>query len=214
MQTRTSEKHDPVSRSRWALAFEGIPSSARLVLVALADFADQKSLVSWPSVETLASKTQVSVRGVQYALRQLESAKAISTARSLGRTSSRYRLLIQLNPAISAGFNPAIPAPNPAESAPFNPAEIAPQPSYSSEQANKNQPQQHLRGRDAKQPAAAAANHSVTVNGTDPEKRLTCPQCANTWPERFGTVCYPCQFNLATLNSDANCITPPSKPAQ
>ena len=217
MQAETSEKQyravDPVSRFRWALQFPDISHAAGKVLAALADHADQRRLTCWPSVATLARETQVSERGVQCALRSLEAAGAITTEPSRGRTSNIYRLMISVNPAGTAGLNPAesVPTPqnlylNPAESAPLNPAESAPQQSHSLEQSKKEQSkqQQHLHVREVPaasiepdgQHPAAAANHSVTVNGTDPEKRRTCPQCANTWPERFGTVCFKCQCDL------------------
>ena len=85
---------DPVSRFRWALSFPGIAPAAGKVLAALADHADQRKLTCFPSVETLARETQVSERGVRYALRKLEAAGAILTERSSGRSSSLYRLMI------------------------------------------------------------------------------------------------------------------------
>ena len=81
----------------------------------LADHADQRKLTCFPSVETLARETQVSVRGVQYALRKLEAAGAILTERSRGRSSSLYRLMIP--PTL-----PRIAPLNPARIAPLNPA--------------------------------------------------------------------------------------------
>ena len=65
----------------------------------------------------------MSERGVRYAgCGKLETAGAILTERSSGRSSSLYRLMIDPNPARIAPFNPA-------ESLPPNPARIAaPQP--------------------------------------------------------------------------------------
>ena len=96
MQTGTSKKQyravDPVSRFRWAISFPGVSPVAGKVLAALADHADQSKLTCWPALETLARETQVSVRGVRYALRSLEAAGAILTKQSRGRTSSVYRV--------------------------------------------------------------------------------------------------------------------------
>ena len=125
METENSKKYravDPVSRFRWALSFPGVSPAAGKVLAALAYHADQQKLTCWPAIATLARETQVSERGVQCAIRQLEAAGAILTERSRGRTSNIYRLMIP---------------PNPAESAPPNPAESAPQQSYLSEQSKE-----------------------------------------------------------------------------
>ena len=127
MGTQTSKKQqesvDPVARLMWALSFPGVSHAAGKVLAALASHADQRKLTCWPAVETLARETQVSRRGVQYALRKLETAGAIRTERSSGRSSSLYRLMIAPNPARIAPFNPA-------RIALVNPARIAPQQSY------------------------------------------------------------------------------------
>ena len=88
---------DPVSRFRWALSFQGISHGAGKVLVALADHADQRKLTCFPAISTLMRETQVSERGVRYALRKLEAAGAILTERSRGRSSSLYRLMIPSN---------------------------------------------------------------------------------------------------------------------
>ena len=125
METQTSKQQqesvDPVSRFMWALSFPGVSHAAGKVLAALAYHADQQKLTCWPSVETLARETQVSERGVRYALRSLEAAGAILTELSSGRSSSLYRLLIAPNRA-------RIAPPNRARIALVNPARIAPQP--------------------------------------------------------------------------------------
>ena len=246
MESETSKKQyravDPVSRFRWALSFPGVFPAAGKVLAALADHADQSKLTCWPSVETLARETRVSVRGVQYALRSLEAAGAILTERSRGRTSSVYRLMIPPNPAIpaplnparsapnpamAAGFNPAMAAPNPAMAAGFNPARSAPQQSYSLEQSKEQQQQQRARTREAhaNQPAAAAAAASTNPKIHPADKRHVCPQCANTWPKQFGAICFKCQCDvelahrreewLAEIAEADNSLveaTPPPKP--
>ena len=212
---------DPVSRFRWALSFPGIAPAAGKVLAALADHADQRKLTCFPSVETLARETQVSERGVRYALRKLEAAGAILTERSRGRSSSLYRLMIpptlqglprstlqglHPNPARIAPPNPArIAPPNPARIAPLNPARIAPQQSHSSEQSNKELlKQQQERAREASDeapttPAAAAA--AAPIDSSSPTAksqtaRHTCPKCERTWPKQYGAICHKCQHDV------------------
>lgn len=83
----------------WAFHTEVAPPVHKLVLVALANFADDEDL-AWPHVETLAGMASVSTRTVQRALKALEEAGLIE--RSMGlvagargglrRTNSVYRL--------------------------------------------------------------------------------------------------------------------------
>ena len=180
MGTQTSKKQqesvDPVARLMWALSFPGVSHAAGKVLAALASHADQRKLTCWPAVETLARETQVSRRGVQYALRKLETAGAIRTERSSGRSSSLYRLMIAPNPARIAPPNRAILAlVNPARIAPLPRKDCAPQPrkdcaptELSLEQSKREQSkQQQERAREASGEAsdeapttpAAAASH-------------------------------------------------------
>ena len=197
---------DPVSRFRWALSFPGIAPAAGKVLAALADHADQRKLTCFPSVETLARETQVSVRGVQYALRKLEAAGAILTERSRGRSSSLYRLMI---PPTLHGLHPnpaRIAPPNPARIAPPNPARIAPLTELSSEQSKKELlKQQQERAREASgeasdeaptTPAAAAAIDSSSSTSKSKTGRHTCPKCERTWPKHYGPVCHKCQHDV------------------
>ena len=55
----------------------------RLVLLALADFANDAG-EAWPSVETLAKKSNLSERKTRYALRRLEQTGEIKTLRNKG----------------------------------------------------------------------------------------------------------------------------------
>ena len=117
---------DPVSRFRWALSFPGIAPAAGKVLAALADHADQRKLTCFPSVETLARETQVSERGVRYALRKLEAAGAILTERSTGRSSSLYRLMITpTRQGLPRSTLQGLP-PNPAKDCPPQPGTVCP----------------------------------------------------------------------------------------
>ena len=69
-----------------------VPTNAaqRLVLLALADFANENG-VCWPSIRVLADRTRMSERGVQKAVRSLEAGNllAIRTG-GFGREGGRY----------------------------------------------------------------------------------------------------------------------------
>lgn len=68
--------------------------SQLLVLLALADNADQDRRYAWPSVETLARKTNLSTRTVQRTLRELEGAKLVRTIRPGGRSGGEYKATV------------------------------------------------------------------------------------------------------------------------
>ena len=198
---------DPVQRFRWALSFPGIAPAAGKVLAALADHADQRKLTCFPSVETLARETQVSERGVRYALRKLETAGAILTERSTGRSSSLYRLMITpTRHGLPRSTLQGLP-PNPARIAPLNPARFAPLTELSSEQSKKELlKQQQERAREASgeasdeapttPAAAAAAIDSSSSTSKSKTGRHTCPKCEHTWPHKYGPVCHKCQHDV------------------
>ena len=83
----------------WAFHTEVAPPVHKLVLVALANFADDEDL-AWPHVETLAGMASVSTRTVQRALKALEEAGLVERSMGLAagargglrRTNSVYRL--------------------------------------------------------------------------------------------------------------------------
>jgi len=74
---------------------QGLPPTPKLVLMALADAADDHG-VCWPSVTTLARKCSVSPRTVQRMLKLLVDQQLLvaeSRHRQSGaRSSNRYRL--------------------------------------------------------------------------------------------------------------------------
>lgn len=61
----------------WALKTPAKDPLARIVLIALANYADSYGRNSWPSQETLLGYVQCSRRGLQVKLRELESAGLI-----------------------------------------------------------------------------------------------------------------------------------------
>ena len=145
----------------------------------------------------------MSVRGVQYALRKLETAGAIRTERSRGRSSSLYRLM--MTPTLHGLHRSTLHGlhPNPARIAPPNPARIAPLTELSLEQSNiTGKQQQSVRARETSDEApttpAAAADpiDSSSSNSKSKTGRHTCPKCERTWPKQFGAVCFNCSCDV------------------
>ena len=78
----------------WAWTTKGDTPAAKLVLLALADFADEVGHC-WPGLGAIVSMTGLSERAVRMALRSLEESGAIETRRATGRMqTSRYVLCI------------------------------------------------------------------------------------------------------------------------
>lgn len=77
----------------WVLRNSRATLGSRLVLLCLADYADDQGGNCWPSVGTIANETLLSVRQVQYALRHLEQLGEIGIdEKGGGRKSTRYRI--------------------------------------------------------------------------------------------------------------------------
>jgi DNA-binding MarR family transcriptional regulator len=105
-------------------------SAQRLVLLALADHANDEA-VCWPSIKKLSDHTCLSIRGVQYAIRNLEAAGLLKikaggiNSQSGQRYANTYTLTLkgaQLAPT------PAYCAPTPAQSAPLQEVHPSPAP--------------------------------------------------------------------------------------
>jgi hypothetical protein len=83
--------------------------SELLVLLAIADFAHDDGSNAFPSVPTLAAKSRLSVRAVQFVLRKLEAIGELEIIEKGGRNGSNlYRVLIgedgaKISPAGEAG---------------------------------------------------------------------------------------------------------------
>lgn len=84
-----------IRASAWAWTVETEPT-AKFVLVALADFADETGLC-WPSVSTLVQRTRLAERTIQNAMRGLETNGLVVTERRDGKPT-RYRLQIGAQP--------------------------------------------------------------------------------------------------------------------
>ncbi len=79
----------------WVLRNSRATLGSRLVILALADYADENGGSCWPSVKTISNDTLLSVRQVQYALRHLEQLGEIAVEeQGGGRRSTRYRILM------------------------------------------------------------------------------------------------------------------------
>lgn len=86
-----------IRASAWAWTTQAAPT-AKLVLLALADFADESGYC-WPRVSVLVGMTGLSERAVRTAITALTAAGLLITDRAVGRgNSSRYILSINLDP--------------------------------------------------------------------------------------------------------------------
>lgn len=101
-----------------------LPDSEKLVLLALADCADDEG-VCWPSIATLARKCTKSERTVQCCIRSLEQRGHLGRKEIAGK-GCRYLV----HPIVMFG-TPAVPAPRrdctPAEDSPVQPLHQPPQ---------------------------------------------------------------------------------------
>jgi hypothetical protein len=97
------------SAMRWAApitsGIDGAPlsTSAKTVLLILAEMAGARSNACWPSVATLAARSCIAERTARTALRELEQRGLIRAEIAAGRRTSRYTLDVS-NPASRAGF--------------------------------------------------------------------------------------------------------------
>lgn len=86
-----------IAAMTWAWGLEELPPSETLVLLALADQANDQGLC-WPSQETIASKARCSLRSVKRAVNSLRNAGLLEVEHrgregfSKGRKSNIYRL--------------------------------------------------------------------------------------------------------------------------
>ena len=79
-----------------AFSVRGLSSSEKLVLLALANYANE-TMVCWPSQETLANDTELSSRTIWNALQSLEGRKVISRAKRKRADGTRASDVITLH---------------------------------------------------------------------------------------------------------------------
>lgn len=103
----------------------GLSAPERVVLLALADFSDDKGKC-WPSMGSIATMCEMTERGVRKVIRRLEDAGFVTVEHSKGRRSNVYRIASTRNdvpgtrgrvrpedPEHGAGFNPEPACTNP-----------------------------------------------------------------------------------------------------
>jgi len=79
----------------WVWEHSPVGGSERLVLLAIADCADDEGRNAWPSVATLARKCRVDARTVQRIIRRLAAGGHLAmTGCAGGRGSNRYAVLM------------------------------------------------------------------------------------------------------------------------
>lgn len=129
----------------WAWGVKTGSPSAKLVLIALADQARPDGL-AWPSVATIARRTDLSERAVQKHVAGLERLGLMTIERRSGR-SSRYRLAIGKGGAPSAPLPPndvqrwgARGAPKPSLNPQEEPTPFPPQSGGSAKGAGSSKP--------------------------------------------------------------------------
>ena len=84
-----------VQATAWVLRNSRATLGTRLVILALADYADERGGSCWPSVKTICQETLLSERQVQYALRALEQmGEIVVEQKGGGRRSTKYRLIM------------------------------------------------------------------------------------------------------------------------
>ncbi len=80
----------------WVINHSQSEQGARLVLLVIAWHADQDGKDAWPSVATLARKSRLSVRDVQYCLRKLEQSGELETQPNCGPHGTNLYSLPQM----------------------------------------------------------------------------------------------------------------------
>ena len=80
--------------------------SELLLLLAIADFAKDDGSGAWPSVETLAHKTRLSDRNVQYLVDKLVAAGELDVKQGVGRGRANVYSVIFQPPGDGANFAP------------------------------------------------------------------------------------------------------------
>jgi hypothetical protein len=78
----------------WVLQHSEAKLGARLVLIALAEFAHDDGTKAFPSVETLSERARMSRRGVQAALRSLEADGSIEQTGTTRSGTNVYRVVM------------------------------------------------------------------------------------------------------------------------
>lgn len=99
----------------WVWEHSPVAGNERLVLLAIADNADDAGSNAWPSVRTLAHKTRLDARTVQRVVRRLCEGGHLKVTPSAGRGGANlYQVVMHHQPA--AATNPSDPVDNAVDS--------------------------------------------------------------------------------------------------
>lgn len=118
----------------WAI--KGITPTDKLVLLCLADFANERG-EAWPSVATIVKKTGLVERTIQASIKRLKASQNLEIKAGAGRKNTN--LYIIKNPAADAprsGCTPHLTTETPHLTA-LNPAADAPNPSGTTKEPYK-----------------------------------------------------------------------------
>ncbi|HMA46989.1 MAG TPA: helix-turn-helix domain-containing protein [Frankiaceae bacterium] len=87
-----------VRATTWVWEHSPTAGTARLVLLAIADTADDAGGNAWPSVATLARKTRLDVRTVQRVIRRLVAGGHLRVAPTAGRGGTNVYTVVLTPP--------------------------------------------------------------------------------------------------------------------
>lgn len=154
-------------------------TAAKLVLVALAECANDRDPVAWISLETIARRTSMSVRNARRALGLLEDAgriQAVDGRRSAGGRglTTHWRPLPKPGPS-GPGFGAEEPGPSgpglaekPGPNPPRNPDQTGPKPGPGGPGNHRNQEQNPARTSEAAAVGASRPSGSADGRPGDP----------------------------------------------
>jgi helix-turn-helix protein len=89
-----------VKVTTWVYEHSRASGGDLLVLLILADHADDESWQCWPSIERIAALARMSERGVRYCLRSLEGLGEVLTERPNRNRSNTYRIVLDAHHAV------------------------------------------------------------------------------------------------------------------
>ena len=171
---------------RCALTSTASPSS-KLLLMVLASFVNGPDEAAWPSQSTLAEMTGLTAQGIRNATKQLAAAGLIRVERQGGDKGIRYWLL-----GVPTGYPQ-----NRKEGQLSLPSRV----NSVGGEGQVSWPEVRTSEVPIHKAAAASTHEPVKAKSELPgagkiEDRHVC-SCGNTWPERYGRVCFVCKGMVA-----------------
>jgi len=171
----------------WPL--QGMTPVQKSVLISLADQANDDG-VCWPAVATIASRTCVSERSVQAALRWLEENGFISAHRRAGRstwytvTPANAAPRSSCTPANAAPPPPQMPHPTPADAAPITVKEPSGEPSVvtgAPEASESKRPSKRITVRDLLRDNPHNVSEQTLADWLAARQQMRAPVTATVW---------------------------------